>query len=394
MWSRASSANRHRRRRTWLRVVALAVVAAVLARDAPRRDRHVRGRRPIRSAAGPDRSVHQRSAARSGGRRDGPRHAAADPRSRRRRPTPTPVRLARPGGHAEPDAGPDPDADPDAAQGGGRRRHRREPQEGLRPRAARTPGARRPASRWRWPCWAWPTRRMASSASSSHGSSEWESYDDSHNGLWGPHAMALALEAYGAPGYEVRGYDSRLGALRDAAKAIQATDSPVHPAGLARRPHLGHDRVQGRLGPVRLPVQQDPRRLHPRPVVSVELEHLGPVRSARDVPGRCRDGPELPAVEAARGPLPGSRRPVHRGRTDAQGAGRADGRSGARAPRGRPRAARPWRPSRRRSRTGSRGSRPRARGAGWRRRRPRARRTRRATWRSVSWVAYSPRESG
>ena len=39
--------------------------------------------------------------------------------------------------------------------------------------------------------------------------------------------MALALEAYGAPGYEVRGYDSRLGALRDAAKAIQATDSPV-----------------------------------------------------------------------------------------------------------------------------------------------------------------------
>lgn len=56
---------------------------------------------------------------------------------------------------------------------------------------------------------------------------EWESYDDSRNGLWGPHAIVLALEAYGAPGYEVRGYDSRMAAERDAAKAIQATDAPV-----------------------------------------------------------------------------------------------------------------------------------------------------------------------
>jgi hypothetical protein len=56
---------------------------------------------------------------------------------------------------------------------------------------------------------------------------EWESYQDSHNGLWGPSAMALALDAYGAPGYEVRGYESRLEALRDAAVAIETTHSPV-----------------------------------------------------------------------------------------------------------------------------------------------------------------------
>ncbi len=56
---------------------------------------------------------------------------------------------------------------------------------------------------------------------------EWESYRDSHNGRWGPSAMALALEAYGAPGYEVRAYDSRLDALRDAAVAIETTKSPV-----------------------------------------------------------------------------------------------------------------------------------------------------------------------
>jgi len=56
---------------------------------------------------------------------------------------------------------------------------------------------------------------------------DWESYRDSHNGLWGPSAMSLALDAYGAPGYEVRAYDSRADALRDAAVAIETTKSPV-----------------------------------------------------------------------------------------------------------------------------------------------------------------------
>jgi hypothetical protein len=56
---------------------------------------------------------------------------------------------------------------------------------------------------------------------------EWEAYSDSHNGEWGPAAMALALEAYGAPGYEVRAFDTRSGALRDSAVALQETGSPV-----------------------------------------------------------------------------------------------------------------------------------------------------------------------
>lgn len=56
---------------------------------------------------------------------------------------------------------------------------------------------------------------------------EWESKADSRNGDWGPSAMALALDAYGAKGYEVRAYKTRQGALRDAAKAIQKTKSPV-----------------------------------------------------------------------------------------------------------------------------------------------------------------------
>jgi hypothetical protein len=56
---------------------------------------------------------------------------------------------------------------------------------------------------------------------------QWESYADSHNGDWGPAAMALALKAYGAPGYEVRAFETRSGALRDAAVAIQETGAPV-----------------------------------------------------------------------------------------------------------------------------------------------------------------------
>lgn len=56
---------------------------------------------------------------------------------------------------------------------------------------------------------------------------EWESKSDSRNGNWGPAAMVLALDAYGAPGYEVRAYEGRQEALRDAAVALEATGSPV-----------------------------------------------------------------------------------------------------------------------------------------------------------------------
>ncbi len=56
---------------------------------------------------------------------------------------------------------------------------------------------------------------------------EWDSYDDSHNGDWGPAAMALALQTYGAPGYEIRAFEGRNEALVDAARAIETTGSPA-----------------------------------------------------------------------------------------------------------------------------------------------------------------------
>ena len=61
--------------------------------------------------------------------------------------------------------------------------------------------------------------------------------------------MALALEAYGAPGYEVRAFETRTGALRNAAVAIQPDRLAGHPARLAGRAHLGDDRVPADADP-------------------------------------------------------------------------------------------------------------------------------------------------
>jgi hypothetical protein len=56
---------------------------------------------------------------------------------------------------------------------------------------------------------------------------EWEAWEDSQNGGWGPAAVGLALAAYGATGYEVRAYDTYTDALRDSAIAISTHDKPV-----------------------------------------------------------------------------------------------------------------------------------------------------------------------
>lgn len=56
---------------------------------------------------------------------------------------------------------------------------------------------------------------------------EWEAFDDSQNGGWGPAAVGLALADYGADAYEVRAYDTYADALRDSALAISTFDKPV-----------------------------------------------------------------------------------------------------------------------------------------------------------------------
>ena len=44
---------------------------------------------------------------------------------------------------------------------------------------------------------------------------QFDSSSDSHNGGWGPAAIAKALDAYGVPGYEVRTYQTRASALSE-----------------------------------------------------------------------------------------------------------------------------------------------------------------------------------
>jgi hypothetical protein len=56
---------------------------------------------------------------------------------------------------------------------------------------------------------------------------EWEAWRDSHNGGWGPAAIAQALAAHGVKGYEIRSYRRRDTALRDTAIALTKTRAPV-----------------------------------------------------------------------------------------------------------------------------------------------------------------------
>ena len=56
---------------------------------------------------------------------------------------------------------------------------------------------------------------------------EWTSWEDSHDGGWGPAAIASALAAYGADGYTVVAYESHEDAIRSAAIAINETGKPA-----------------------------------------------------------------------------------------------------------------------------------------------------------------------
>ena len=108
-------------------------------------------------------------------------------------------------------------------------------------------------------------------------------------------------------GYEVRAYDTRQDALRDARPGDPGTSAPGDPAHLARGAHLGHDRATAPT-PTRSLFNDARRRAAP---TSSTRGTRGCRRSGApsdppgDLPGRGRDAPQLPAVGAARGPLPG-----------------------------------------------------------------------------------------
>ena len=68
---------------------------------------------------------------------------------------------------------------------------------------------------------------VASQKQLARGIDDWETWRDSHNGGWGPAAIAEALADHGIEGYEVRAYGNRQLALRDAAIALSRTRAPV-----------------------------------------------------------------------------------------------------------------------------------------------------------------------
>ena len=118
---------------------------------------------------------------------------------------------------------------------------------------------------------------------------EWESQADSHNGDWGPSAMALALKAYGAQGLPGARLPDPPGrpARRGEGHPEDALAGPA--ARLARRPHLGHDRLPRRRRPVGLRGREDPGHLHPRPVVPDVSSIWGP----SDPPGTYQNDAEM-----------------------------------------------------------------------------------------------------
>ena len=152
---------------------------------------------------------------------------------------------------------------------------------------------------------------------------EWESRDDSRNGNWGPAAMALALDAYGVPGYEVRAFESRQSALRDAARTIQSTGAPVILLAWRGAHTWVMTGFRADADPTVFRDAHIDGRLRPGPVVPARVIDLGSLRSAGHLPERVGDGAQLPEVAPAGGSLPGSGRAVHHGRADGPaGAGR------------------------------------------------------------------------
>ena len=163
---------------------------------------------PFDRAARAGRSVPRRPAV-----PDRPRRPTVRSPTRRRadadRPDPEPAPAPRARRHVGPEPTPRPPTpDPDAGARPRRRRHRHRPGGRLRPRDPQGLVRRRPASRWSSPSSARPTPPTRPSARSPAGSASGRATADSHNGDWGPAAMALALEAYGAPGYEVRAFET------------------------------------------------------------------------------------------------------------------------------------------------------------------------------------------
>ena len=117
---------------------------------------------------------------------------------------------------------------------------------------------------------------------------EWESYKDSHNGDWGPSAMSLALADYGVAGLPGPRLQDPPGRPARCGQGDREDQLAGHPHGLARRPHVGHDRASGPT-PTR---RSSPTPRSPAPTSSTRGTRTSRASGARPTrPGRSRTRP-------------------------------------------------------------------------------------------------------
>ena len=116
---------------------------------------------------------------------------------------------------------------------------------------------------------------------------EWESRRDSKNGGWGPAAIAQALAAYGATGYEVRAYERRPMPSSTPPRRSAPTGTPVILIAWRGAHTWVMTGYRADADPLRLRRCARHRHLHLRSLVSADLEHLGRIGPARHVPGHA-----------------------------------------------------------------------------------------------------------
>ena len=264
------------------------------------------------------------------------------------------------------------------------------------PTSSRTPGAPRPACRWPSPSWDWRHDGRLPARAPGPGPRVGELRATATTATGAPRRWRLALEALRRGG--LRGPRLRDPQRRPARRRGGDRDDRLagHPARLARRPHLGHDRLQGRRRPVGVRRREG---LEGAYILDPWYPPVSSIWGRSDPPGTFQDAAEMER-NYLRWKRPEGRYPERDGLYISVVPTISVSRSAEPPAPSQPadeedrRAAGPWPPCRPHNRAGWRGCRPARRGAGDTATTTPSPTNEAMTWRSVSCVAYRPRDSG
>ena len=151
-------------------------------------------------------------------------------------------------------------------------------------------GARWPARRSCWPCTASSTTRWGPSAASPDASTSGRAGETATTAAGDPRPSRRRSPPTALEGYEIRSYRRRDLALRDSAIALRHDPGAGRPHRLARRAHLGHDRLPGGRGPHRLSQRHD----HAAPTSTTPgIPRVSTIWGPSDPPGAFQDEAEM-----------------------------------------------------------------------------------------------------